>query len=188
VPDGRPPPEVSDGSGEPAPAAAARVGKSASAFRTIGEVAEDLDLPAHVLRFWESKFPQLRPLKRGGGRRYYRPEDIVLLRRIRQCLYQDGYTIRGVQKLLADLSPGGMPPAGDPASPPSLFAAPTASTPSPLAEPSRDPAAADHPARDAALRDDAAALARRIELEAIRRDLLEARALLQQLLPPNESE
>lgn len=79
-----------------------RASKRASAFRTIGEVAEDLDLPAHVLRFWETKFPQLKPLKRGGGRRYYRPEDIGLLRRIRQCLYQDGYTIRGVQKLLGE--------------------------------------------------------------------------------------
>ena len=77
-----------------------RVGKSDTAFRTIGEVAGDLDIPAHVLRFWESKFPQLKPLKRGGGRRYYRPEDIQLLRHIRQCLYQEGYTIRGVQKLL----------------------------------------------------------------------------------------
>ena len=79
-----------------------RANKRAAVFRTIGEVAEDLDLPAHVLRFWESKFPQLKPLKRGGGRRYYRPEDVALLSRIRQCLYQEGYTIRGVQKLLAD--------------------------------------------------------------------------------------
>ena len=79
-----------------------RVSKRAAVFRTIGEVADDLDLPAHVLRFWESKFPQLKPLKRGGGRRYYRPEDIALLSRIRQCLYQDGYTIRGVQKLLTE--------------------------------------------------------------------------------------
>jgi DNA-binding transcriptional MerR regulator len=79
-----------------------RANKSASAFRTIGEVAEDLDVPAHVLRFWESKFSQLKPLKRGGGRRYYRPEDVDLLRRIRQCLYRDGYTIRGVQKLLRE--------------------------------------------------------------------------------------
>ena len=77
-----------------------RVGKSATAFRTISEVATELDLPQHVLRFWESKFPQVRPMKRGGGRRYYRPEDIVLLRRIRFLLYEDGYTIRGVQKLL----------------------------------------------------------------------------------------
>ena len=79
-----------------------RNGKSAAAFWTTGEVAEELDLPAHVLRFWESKFPQVKPLKRGGGRRYYRPEDVDLLRRIRQCLYQEGYTIRGVQKLLRD--------------------------------------------------------------------------------------
>ena len=79
-----------------------RDGKSASAFRTTSEVAEELDLPAHVLRFWESKFVQLKPLKRGGGRRYYRPEEVDLLRRIRQCLYQEGYTIRGVQKLLRE--------------------------------------------------------------------------------------
>jgi DNA-binding transcriptional MerR regulator len=79
-----------------------RANKRPAVFRTIGEVAEDLDLPAHVLRFWESKFPQLKPLKRGGGRRYYRPEDIALLSRIRECLYHEGYTIRGVQKLLAE--------------------------------------------------------------------------------------
>lgn len=76
--------------------------KSAEAFRTISEVAAELDLPQHVLRFWESKFPHVRPLKRGGGRRYYRPEDIRLLRRIRDLLYREGYTIRGVQKLLRE--------------------------------------------------------------------------------------
>lgn len=74
--------------------------KSASAFRTISEVAGELDLPQHVLRFWETKFPQVRPMKRGGGRRYYRPDDMQLLRRIRDLLYVDGYTIKGVQKLL----------------------------------------------------------------------------------------
>jgi len=79
-----------------------RGAKSAAAFRTISEVATELDVPQHVLRFWESKFPQVRPLKRGGGRRYYRPEDVVLLRRIRQCLYQEGYTIKGVQRLLRE--------------------------------------------------------------------------------------
>src|SRR5260370_5941170 len=79
--------------------AARRAMKSAAAFRTISEVAEELDVPQHVLRFWESKFTQVKPLKRGGGRRYYRPEDVMLLRRIRQCLYQDGYTIKGVQRL-----------------------------------------------------------------------------------------
>src|SRR5918911_1176270 len=94
--------------GQEVPISPRRLGKSDTAFRTIGEVAESLDIPAHVLRFWESKFPQLKPLKRGGGRRYYRPEDIQLLRRIRQCLYQEGYTIRGVQKLL-----GGGTEAGD---------------------------------------------------------------------------
>ena len=80
--------------------AARRGGKSAAAYRTISEVASDLDVQPHVLRFWESKFPQIKPLKRGGGRRYYRPEDVDLLRRIRVLLYRDGYTIKGVQKLL----------------------------------------------------------------------------------------
>jgi DNA-binding transcriptional MerR regulator len=74
--------------------------KSQAAFRTISEVADELDVAQHVLRFWESKFPQVRPLKRGGGRRYYRPEDIELLRQIRSLLYEEGYTIRGAQKLL----------------------------------------------------------------------------------------
>jgi DNA-binding transcriptional MerR regulator len=79
-----------------------RTSKSAEAFRTISEVADDLDVPQHVLRFWESRFPQIKPLKRAGGRRYYRPEDVILLRRIRQCLYEQGYTIKGVQKLLRE--------------------------------------------------------------------------------------
>jgi DNA-binding transcriptional MerR regulator len=77
-------------------------GKSAAAFRTISEVSEELDVPQHVLRFWEGKFSQVRPLKRGGGRRYYRPEDITLLRRIRDLLYSEGYTIKGVQRLLRE--------------------------------------------------------------------------------------
>ena len=77
-------------------------GKSAAAFRTISEVAGELDVPQHVLRFWESKFIQVKPMKRGGGRRYYRPEDIDLLRSIRELLYTDGYTIKGVQKLLRE--------------------------------------------------------------------------------------
>ena len=79
--------------------AAGRAGKSAAAFRTISEVAGELDVAQHVLRFWESKFPQVRPLKRGGGRRYYRPEDVDLLRQIRSLLYEEGYTIKA-QKLL----------------------------------------------------------------------------------------
>lgn len=76
--------------------------KAAEAFRTISEVAELLDTPAHVLRFWESKFSQLKPMKRGGGRRYYRPEDVALLRGIRELLYEDGLTIKGVQKVLRE--------------------------------------------------------------------------------------
>ena len=76
--------------------------KSAAAFRTISEVASELSVQLHVLRFWETKFTQLRPMKRAGGRRYYRPEDIILLKKIRSLLYDDGYTIKGVQKLLRD--------------------------------------------------------------------------------------
>jgi len=79
-----------------------RGGKSPNAFRTISEVASELDVPQHVLRFWETKFAQVHPLKRGGGRRYYRPEDVDLLRRIRELLYTEGYTIKGVQRLLRE--------------------------------------------------------------------------------------
>jgi DNA-binding transcriptional MerR regulator len=76
--------------------------KAPEAFRTISEVAEELELPQHVLRFWETRFPQIKPMKRGGGRRYYRPEDVDLLRGIRLLLYGQGFTIRGVQRLLKD--------------------------------------------------------------------------------------
>ncbi|MBL4892074.1 MAG: MerR family transcriptional regulator [Rhizobiaceae bacterium] len=76
--------------------------KSPDAFRTISEVSDELDLPQHVLRFWETRFAQIKPLKRGGGRRYYRPDDVDLLRGIRHLLYDDGYTIRGVQRLLKE--------------------------------------------------------------------------------------
>ena len=169
------PPEVGQ-TGESAPTRAA---KGAAAFRTIGEVADDLDLPAHVLRFWESKFPQLKPLKRAGGRRYYRPEDIVLLRRIRQCLYQDGYTIRGAQKLLG-VGAVGLPAGGRAAATeqvtPSLF---------PL-EPDADPAARPDgppspgkPARGARQHSNPAT---RAALEEIRRELIEARGLLNELM------
>ena len=79
-----------------------RLAKSPDAFRTISEVAADLNVPQHVLRFWETKFSQIKPLKRGGGRRYYRPEDVDLLRRIRTLLYSEGYTIKGVQKVLRE--------------------------------------------------------------------------------------
>jgi DNA-binding transcriptional MerR regulator len=78
------------------------VDKAPDAFRTISEVAEEIDIPQHVLRFWESRFTQIRPLKRGGGRRYYRPEDVDLLRGVRHLLYGEGYTIRGVQRILRE--------------------------------------------------------------------------------------
>nr|WP_235913645.1 MerR family transcriptional regulator [Pseudoroseomonas coralli] len=91
--------------------ASGRLRKAPTAFRTISEVAEDLQIPQHVLRFWETKFPQLKPLKRGGGRRYYRPEDIALLRRIGDLLYTQGYTIKGVQRLLREGGLEGPEPA-----------------------------------------------------------------------------
>ena len=163
---------------ESASAAARRSGKSETAFRTIGEVAEDLDVPAHVLRFWESKFPQLKPMKRGGGRRYYRPEDIQLLRHIRQCLYQEGYTIRGVQKLL-----GGEAPADH-----TLAAADTAEAPSlfPLEPVGGDaaPPAVPKAARRPAARESKPEI--KAALEDIRRELLEARSLLAALTQHRE--
>lgn len=76
--------------------------KSPDAFRTISEAADELDLPQHVLRFWETRFAQVRPLKRGGGRRYYRPDDVLLLKGIRHLLYDQGFTIKGVQRILKD--------------------------------------------------------------------------------------
>ena len=79
--------------------------KGPAAFRTISEVADDLDLPQHVLRFWETRFTQIKPMKRGGGRRYYRPDDVDLLRSIRHLLYSEGYTIRGVQRILKEQGP-----------------------------------------------------------------------------------
>jgi DNA-binding transcriptional MerR regulator len=94
--------------------------KALEAFRTISEVADDLDVPKHVLRFWEVKFPQIRPMKRGGGRRYYRPEDMVLLRGIQHLLHAEGYTIKGVQKILREhgveqVKTHGMTDQGEPA-------------------------------------------------------------------------
>ena len=161
--------------GEPAPPGPA---KGASAFRTIGEVAGDLDLPTHVLRFWESKFAQLKPLKRRGGRRYYRPEDILLLRHIRQCLYQDGYTIRGVQKLLG-VGAGARAAATDPAPGPSLF--PLDSGPDPAVD-ADEPPSPELPARRPRRRPTTPDT--RAALEEIRRELLEARALLDELTRP----
>jgi len=94
--------EGGEGAPQNDPDARLRTRKSADAFRTISEVADELHVPQHVLRFWETKFPQVRPLKRGGGRRYYRPEDVLLLRRVADLLYTQGYTIKGVQRLLRE--------------------------------------------------------------------------------------
>jgi DNA-binding transcriptional MerR regulator len=161
-----------------------RANKRAAVFRTIGEVAGDLDLPAHVLRFWESKFPQLKPLKRGGGRRYYRPEDIALLSRIRQCLYQEGYTIRGVQKLLSE---GTLGVSAAAEISPSLF--PLDPLPAPSPTPTRSPrarraaqaAAAEAPPAETPT-PKAISAAGKAALEAAVQDLLSARQLLDALL------
>ena len=102
----------------PPPAGAdAPIEKGPEAYRTIREVADAMDLPQHVLRFWETRFPQVRPLKRAGGRRYYRPDDVERLRLIRRLLYDEGYTIKGVQKLFKEqgvqaLSSAAQAPAG----------------------------------------------------------------------------
>jgi len=145
----------------------ARRGKSAAAFRTISEVASELDVPQHVLRFWETKFSQVRPLKRGGGRRYYRPEDVDLLRRIRGLLYDDGYTIKGVQKLLRE---GGRSNGRDTDVPePALAGPPPGATPPPAAP---KPVAAEKAAGPAL------SGAQRRAVEAAVRELEELKALL----------
>ena len=111
---------MSETAAQPAPPTP-RARKAPSAFRTISEVADDLHIPQHVLRFWETKLPQLKPLKRGGGRRYYRPEDIALLRRVSDLLYTQGYTIKGVQRLLRE---GGLDEAIAAGAPPAAAAEP----------------------------------------------------------------
>jgi DNA-binding transcriptional MerR regulator len=113
----------------------ARPPKSAAAFRTISEVAGELDVAQHVLRFWESKFPQVRPLKRGGGRRYYRPEDVELLRQIRSLLYEEGYTIKGAQKLLRGHKRPGAEDGEDDGSPDDVVVNRSADPAAPAAEP-----------------------------------------------------
>lgn len=131
--------------GDSAEEGRAKPRKAPNAFRTISEVADDLHIPQHVLRFWETKFPQVKPLKRGGGRRYYRPEDIALLRRISALLYVQGYTIKGVQRLLREgggkLADDIPPPSPEDAEP---EAAPVAQTELPI------PGLPSSPARAAA--------------------------------------
>ena len=101
----------------PPAVASAPIEKSPEAYRTIREVADSMDLPQHVLRFWETRFPQIRPLKRAGGRRYYRPDDIERLRLIRRLLYDEGYTIKGVQKLFKEQGVQALADAALPAEP-----------------------------------------------------------------------
>ena len=93
--------------------------KAEGAFRTIRELSEELGVPQHVLRYWEQRFPQLRPLQRAGNRRYYRPDDVALARRIRNLLNDEGYTVKGVQRLLAGKGPPAAAPQAPPAAPPS---------------------------------------------------------------------
>ena len=131
--------------GAPERATVPRLQKSPSAFRTISEVSAELDVPQHVLRFWETKFTQVRPLKRGGGRRYYRPEDVQLLTRIRDLLYRDGYTIKGVQRLFR--SEGGRPTAS-PAPRPSLAAVVSVSDPASPNRPGIDRGAVESALRE----------------------------------------
>jgi DNA-binding transcriptional MerR regulator len=148
-----------------------RATKAAGAFRTTREVAKALDLPPHVLRFWEARFPQVKPLKRAGGRRYYRPADVDLLRRIRECLYQQGYTIKGVQKLLRDDAPraGAKPLAASQDEAPVLFAL--------------EPVWGSSGAPGSAARSRPAL---RTALEEVHEDLLEIRALLRRLISDGE--
>ncbi len=124
--------------------------KSIDAFRTIGEVSDDLRVPKHVLRFWENRFPQLKPMKRGGGRRYYRPEDVELLIGIHALLHGAGYTIKGVQRILRDDGVDAVKAAGRGETPPAASTAPqksstrAATKPTPSATPlakAKNPAA-----------------------------------------------
>src|SRR5271154_5486781 len=107
----------------PPAAASAPVEKGPEAYRTIREVADSMDLPQHVLRFWETRFPQIRPLKRAGGRRYYRPDDIERLRLIKRLLYDEGYTIKGVQKLFKEQGVQALSSAAQPFSGPAAKSA-----------------------------------------------------------------
>ena len=158
--------------------------KSPDAFRTISEAADELDLPPHVLRFWETRFSTIKPLKRGGGRRYYRPEDVLLLKGIRHLLYDQGFTIKGVQRILKDQgiraviaigdgrSLESMPPSADEGSEfganqvdPHAFAAQVQ-----LIDPDDSPRPVSRSGLDASDRD---------KLSSLLRDLLDAKRLLE---------
>jgi DNA-binding transcriptional MerR regulator len=145
-----------------------RTVKAPGAFRTISEVAGEIDVPQHVLRFWETKFNQVKPLKRAGGRRYYRPEDVALLGRIRGLLYEEGYTIKGVQKLLRS---GGLKALEQPEGTP-VEAGPAEDAHDDLPQPAEPPeahAAPEPPGEVARMRS---------ELKVLRRELAHLRDLL----------
>jgi len=168
--------------------------KAPDAFRTISEVAADLDLPQHVLRFWETRFSQIRPMKRGGGRRYYRPEDVDLLRGIRLLLYGEGFTIRGVQRLLKEKGVGFVVEVGQTGSVETVPAAESESddqprprrrrAPTPVVVAERDeesplpPSPAPPPAPPKVIH--ALSLEKRRRMEAALEDLTEAKRLLEQ--------
>jgi DNA-binding transcriptional MerR regulator len=174
--------------------------KSSEAFRTITEVAETLDLPQHVLRFWETRFTQIKPLKRAGGRRYYRPEDVQLITAIRRLLYDEGFTIRGVQRLLREKGAKAITAAAVPTAWPGRNL--DALDASGAARPSEDQIeSADellrgpngvelHPSGNGSRQhDDAASVPARPEidrraLESVLRDLSECRRILEGILPP----
>ena len=154
----------------------ARAKKAPNAFRTISEVADELHIPQHVLRFWETKFPQVKPLKRGGGRRYYRPDDIQLLRRVSDLLYIQGYTIKGVQRLLRE--GGGLLSDDIPPAPAAERAAAEAERSEPHPEPTLalirpGPAAADEADMEGEVR----------RLRALLADALSELTALRRLLP-----
>jgi len=154
-----------------------RAKKAPNAFRTISEVADELHIPQHVLRFWETKFPQIRPLKRGGGRRYYRPDDIQLLRRVSDLLYIQGYTIKGVQRLLRE---GGGQLAEDiPPAPPGERAAAEAERGA-LAPslPGFEPPEPPEPPAAPPTRREPEALRLRLALEQVLDEMIQLRALL----------
>jgi DNA-binding transcriptional MerR regulator len=158
-------------------------GKSAEAFRTISEVSDELDVPQHVLRFWETKFSQVRPMKRGGGRRYYRPDDIELLRRIRDLLYREGYTIKGVQKLLRENRTAEAAGAGAAAGAAASGAPAGTSAATPDGAPGDAPGAPGAAGAAAGAAPDGRIDPQvRAELESLRRELVELRGLLQRAL------
>lgn len=144
--------------------------KSPDAFRTISEAAEELDLPQHVLRFWETRFSNIRPLKRGGGRRYYRPEDVLLLKGIRHLLYDQGFTIKGVQRILKEQGVRYVIGIGEGGAPEPLVQLPGAEEPAEAPAPPTPETSASASALTAAERE---------KLSAVLRELLECKRILE---------